>query len=576
MPKKITFSKNQLAELKNLIEQGHTQSEIASHFEVTADTIRKICRENHIDLSMKHLCKCVICGDEFYSQRKGQKTCNKDHYSKCVICGNEFKVDRFNIKQTCSAECTCMLNRGTLYPTQSSEVKEKIKSTCQIKYGVDHASQAESVKQKVAETCIAKYGVSNYRATQECESKIRQTNLEKYGYETQFSSFAFKERCNQINQSKYGTIYPAQSTQVKSKIQQTVSERYGTDNVMRVPEIKASIRQKNIARYGVTSPSMLEEIKQKVSQTCLTKFGVPWACMREEARNYKAVSKLNLAFGQFLTEHSLQFQSEFPLENYSFDFRVGSTLIELNPTITHNSAISIFGNGQPKQIDYHLRKSVVAANYGYRCIHVFDWDKWEDIVDLLNPKQRVFARTCEVKEISSQSANEFINANHIQGQCKGATVLLGLFHQDKLVQVMTLGLSRYDEKFDFELLRLCTQRGLTVVGGASKLFSHFVKLNPTSSIISYCDKSKFSGDVYPQIGRNLLRESSPAKVWSRGSDKITDNLLRQRGYDQLFSTNFGKGTSNEELMLQNGWLPVYDCGQKVFGFSLNLLVKSEP
>lgn len=564
MPKKIIFSKNQLTELKNLIEQGHTQSEIASHFEVTADTIRKICRENQIDSSIEHLCKCVICGDEFYSRRKGQKTCNKDHYSKCVICGNEFKVDRFNIKQTCSAECTCMLNRGTLYPTQSSAVKEKIKSTCQIKYGVDYVSQAESVKQKVAETCIAKYGVSNYRATQECESKIRQTNLEKYGYETQFSSSAFKERCNQINQSKYGTIYPAQSTQVKSKIQQTVSERYGTNNVMQVPEIKASLKQKNVARYGVTSPSMLEEIKQKVSQTCLTKFGVPWACMREEARNYKAVSKLNLAFGQFLTEHSLQFQSEFPLENYSFDFKVGGTLIELNPTITHNSAISIFENGQPKQADYHLRKSAVAAKYGYRCIHVFDWDKWEDIVDLLNLKQRVFARTCEVKEISPQAANEFIDANHIQGQCRGATVLLGLFRQNKLIEVMTLGPSRYDRKFDFELLRLCTQRGLTVIGGASKLFSHFVRLNPASSIISYCDKSKFSGSVYTQLGMNLLRESSPAKVWSKGSDKITDNLLRQRGYDQLFNTDFGRGTSNEELMLQNGWLPVYDCGQKVF------------
>ena len=35
----------------------------------------------------------------------------------------------------------------------------------------------------------------------------------------------------------------------------------------------------------------------------------------------------------------------------------------------------------------------------------------------------------------------------------------------------------------------------------------------------------------------------------------------QRGYDQLFGTSYGKGTSNRDLMIQNGWREVYDCGQ---------------
>nr|DAX73793.1 MAG TPA: Protein of unknown function (DUF2812) [Caudoviricetes sp.] len=37
-----------------------------------------------------------------------------------------------------------------------------------------------------------------------------------------------------------------------------------------------------------------------------------------------------------------------------------------------------------------------------------------------------------------------------------------------------------------------------------------------------------------------------------------------RGFDQLFGTMYGKGTSNEELMLEYGWKPIYDCGQLVF------------
>ena len=45
---------------------------------------------------------------------------------------------------------------------------------------------------------------------------------------------------------------------------------------------------------------------------------------------------------------------------------------------------------------------------------------------------------------------------------------------------------------------------------------------------------------------------------------ITDNLLRQRGFDQLHNTNFGKGNSNEELMKEYGYVEIYDCGQLVF------------
>ena len=56
----------------------------------------------------------------------------------------------------------------------------------------------------------------------------------------------------------------------------------------------------------------------------------------------------------------------------------------------------------------------------------------------------------------------------------------------------------------------------------------------------------------------------PNKIWSRGSDKITHNLLLSRGYDQLFGTAFGKGTSNEQLMLDHGWLPVDDYGQAAY------------
>ena len=128
---------------------------------------------------------------------------------------------------------------------------------------------------------------------------------------------------------------------------------------------------------------------------------------------------------------------------------------------------------------------------------------------------------------------------------------------------MTFGKPRYNNKYQWELLRLCTQPKYRVVGGASKLFQYFIKIYNPESIISYCDRSKFNGSVYENIRMKLHHIVEPAKVWSSGKQRITDNLLRQRGFDQLFKTNYGKGTNNEDLMLKHGWLPVYDCGQAV-------------
>ena len=100
------------------------------------------------------------------------------------------------------------------------------------------------------------------------------------------------------------------------------------------------------------------------------------------------------------------------------------------------------------------------------------------------------------------------------------------------------------------------------------MFAEFKRSCADNSVISYCDLSKFTGSVYEKIGMKLSHVTSPAKIWSKGSKKVTDNLLRQRGYDQLFNANYGKGTSNEQLMLEHGWLPIYDCGQKVFIYDI--------
>ena len=78
--------------------------------------------------------------------------------------------------------------------------------------------------------------------------------------------------------------------------------------------------------------------------------------------------------------------------------------------------------------------------------------------------------------------------------------------------------------------------------------------------------SKFKGDIYKDLGFILKSSGLPSKHWYNDRLKlhITDNLLRQRGFDQLFKTKYGKGTSNEQLMRDNKFVEIYDAGQSVW------------
>ena len=315
---------------------------------------------------------------------------------------------------------------------------------------------------------------------------------------------------------------------------------------------------------GISTPGRPRSVEslERARQTCLERYGVDWACQRQEARLHGQNSAANIRFEKLLLEHNLNYEREFPINSYSYDFKVNDTLIELNPYATHNSTWGI-RNNPPKSSNYHQQKSNLAAENGYFCIHVFDWDDPNKIIQMLQSKQRIYARDCTIKELSGVEAADYLDKNHLQGHAKDK-IRLGLFYKNQLVSLMTFGSPRYNKKYEYELIRYCTTAN--VIGGAEKLFNYFIKQFSVTSIISYCDLSKFTGKVYEKLGFTLARKSRPSKHWYNAKTKqhITDNLLRQRGFDQLFKTNYGKGTSNEKLMLDNGFVEIYDCGQATY------------
>ena len=103
-----------------------------------------------------------------------------------------------------------------------------------------------------------------------------------------------------------------------------------------------------------------------------------------------------------------------------------------------------------------------------------------------------------ISKVDAKTEKEFLIENHYQGYV-ASSVCYGLFNNDELLILMSFGKPRYTRKYDWELLRLCTKKDVTVYGGASRLLKCFRQDN-AGSIVSYCNRDKFDGVVYHSLG----------------------------------------------------------------------------
>lgn len=241
-------------------------------------------------------------------------------------------------------------------------------------------------------------------------------------------------------------------------------------------------------------------------------------------------------------------------------------MIEINPTATHNATWSPWNKEHGLDKHYHADKTDLAIKNGYRCIQVWDWDDPQKIINtFLKKKETIGARQCDIRLIDKKDEIDFINTYHFQGYTK-SDVALGLYYANELVMVMTFGKARYSKKYQTEIIRICSSK--SVIGGAEKLFKYYIEKYSPDSIVSYCDLSKFEGKVYTNLG---FKKSSRAisRHWynMRLKDHITDKLLFKRGFDALLGSQFGyfgTGSNNEKLMLEHGFVEIYDCGQATY------------
>ena len=190
-------------------------------------------------------------------------------------------------------------------------------------------------------------------------------------------------------------------------------------------------------------------------------------------------------------------------------------------------------------------------------------------------KFRIFARQCKIREISSSTACSFIENNHIQGKI-AAPIAYGLFYYNKsnnkeyLVACMTFGnlrknMGQTSRKGWYELYRFCNLMNFTIVGGASKLFKHFLKIYKPTHVISFANRRWSTNNqhtLYNHLGFKYDGVTEPSYFYNQDG-KIVNRFACRK--DILISKHGCSPNDTEHnFCMSMGWYRIYDCGNLRF------------
>lgn len=366
---------------------------------------------------MVHHKICVLCGKEFTTTYSKRSYCYDVHYKKCEVCGKEFPILTSYIKQKCCSptcanilgkknrEKKCMEKYGVTNAGWTDTSQQKIKKSCIERYGKNYFFQTEKFKQSSQKTMLQRYGVTNPQQSESIRAKTKATCVQKYGDMIFGSDSPIRaqidakgqelygkggygnspqanEKRRQTNIKKFGVPYCMQNKQVQEKAKQTNIERYGVPYPGQSEEAKAKMCATNLERWGNEYAIKSEEVKQIMKTHMLEKYGVPWPCMLPQC--VKGSSRLSIPHQNFcsiLEQRGIEYEIEFPLEDKQYDVKIDNILIEIDPTISHSTQPTWWFREATPQ--YHLDKTLLANSHDYQCMHVFDWDDYEQIVDMV-------------------------------------------------------------------------------------------------------------------------------------------------------------------------------------------------
>ena len=492
------------------------------------------------------------------------------------------------------------------------------------KYGVENPMQNKEIRDKGINTLNEKYGVTNPMLVEEVRNKQRQTMMKNHGVKSPLQNKEILEKAIESfrNNPNHDKIVEDRRTvlinkpdeekdEIYKKVKQTLIDNFGSYEAAichRVEETKKT----NLERYGVESHFKTEKTKEQtaernfnnskkhyeeilpecvkfsniIEQTvylfcdiCEKETKINTQLLRKRIRNnihpclncnpiLHGTSEMEKTFAKFVSEN---YKGEICRNDKRFGLEMDIFLPNVNLAIEFNGLY--WHSELYKDNNFHLKKTNLFSENGIRTIHVWedDWLFREEIVKSMiknalgSTSNKIYARKTIIKIVSNKVSKKFLEENHLQGAID-SKISIGLFFGDELASLMCFGelrsmFKQKKVKNEYELLRFCNKINTIVVGGASKLFSYFVKTYNPVAVTSYCDISRGTGKVYEELGFTYLHISKPNYYY------IVDGIRRNRyGFrkDILVKQGYDSSKTEAEIMFERGIYRIYDCGSSKY------------
>ena len=561
--------------MANNPEKTHTKICIKCGREFTSNRSNKRICDSCQNGDENSIFKCKFCGKPIkYSATFCSYSCNSK-YNVSVYQPFQDKeiIDRIqllaNERKENDPEYLKKINEKTRatklkkYGSETFNNSERAKQTCLEKYdGTGFASM--ELREKGNNTTLERYGGKVYNNRE----KAKQTCIEKYGVDNIYKDIGFiknkkiekngsleisyqkgKENTIKSNLEKYGVEWYTQTPEYKEYMKQYHEQKINDSKIATRNQEKFSDEFKELLYDREKSVDFLKdnnytiyELTQKLE--CSNTAIIHWI-NRLDLRRYiqfNTCSHFEVDIKNYFTnipfEQHARILNGKEIDLYAKECNLG---IEFNGTYWH----SILN----KNKTFHEDKSKLAESLGIRLIHVYEYE-WEDetknkilksIINIAsgNIQNKIYARNCDIKQLTNKDVKEFTNNNHIQGH-RNAQIVYGLFYNNELVQIMTFSKHK---KYDYEIIRECSKLNTVVVGGTSKLFKHFLNDYNPNTVFSYCDFNKFNGNSYEKLGMKFLGFTGPDMKWVIDGKVYNRNPRKNQELKNLAETQiFGAGS----------------------------------
>ncbi len=438
-----------------------------------------------------------------------------------------------------------------LIPNETWKIKEKIDVILENKYLKCYCGN------------ILKVGYQY--CSNECNNNSR-TTKEKISHKNTENASLRMEKTKKTLQEKYGVNHVQQLEYVKEKTRNAKHDTYD------------KWRRETFTNYGldydkIMDKNYLREICKETSATRIAQKyfnGMPLTTVLRHI--YREVPDIEFpmtasggelevrtwleSLGLQILTNDRTIISPYELDIYLPDYNLA---IEYNGLYYHS-------NDKKRHID----KFNMCENKGIQLIQIFE-DEWcfnESLIKSIilskigKYNRSLYARNTVFKSVDRRLAIEFLNDNHIQGFIEGKQY--GLFYDDELVSIMTVGKTRFHKDNKYEIYRFCSKQHMQIVGAFSKLLKNIKLLNNINELYTFADLRFSTGKTYANIGK-FVSQSEPGYFWTDFRMRRINRFQTQKHkLKDFLGKHYDENETEESNMIRCGFSKIYDCGNRLY------------